>query len=171
MMHHRRLLIAVATLATLSFTVSGGLGIQNTKASGGGKRSFNLASLSGSYASSGRADGATSRSVGVIEFDGRGGATRFVRINSPDGNGGRALIDLTSVGTYSVDADGMGVMELTNYLPSGATSNVSFDFVIAKSERGGNRGAIRALDITIIQREPGITASLIEDYLTYREGL
>ena len=167
----RRVLFAIAILTTLSFTVSGSFGLQKTNASGGGKRGFSLASLTGSYATSGRADGSISRSVGVIEFDGRGGATRFVRINSPDGNGGRNLLEISSLGTYTIDADGMGLMEMTNYLPGGRTSNVTFDFVVAKSERGGNRGSLRALDITIIQREPGLTGSLIEDYFTYREGL
>ena len=133
------------------------------------ERGFTLDSLRGSYASSGRADGFQSRSVGVVMFDGRGGLVRTVRINSSDGSGGRRLIDISSVGTYTMDEDGLGVLELTNALPNGGTADVTFDFVVSKSQR--SRRGVRALEVTTIQREPGITASLVEDYLTYREGL
>ena len=135
------------------------------------ERGFSERSLRGSYASTGRADGYVSRSVGVIQFDGRGNLTRFVRINSSDGAGGRRLLDLSSVGTYTVDPDGFGVMNVTNTLPSGGTSAVTYDFVIKQTTRGRGDESLVAYEVSAVQREPGVTASLIEEIFTLREGL
>ena len=136
-----------------------------------GKSQFNLRSLSGSYATAGRADGFQSRSIGVTEFDGRGGVTRSVRINTNDGEGGRILIDITAIGTYTVDREGICVMYLTNFLPSGNTTEVEYDMVIRKTSKLGGRGLLVADELESIQREPGVTASLIEESLTRRVGV
>ena len=136
-----------------------------------GKTQFGIRSLSGSYATAGRADGFQSRSVGVTEFDGRGGVTRTVRINTNDGTGGRILIDITAIGTYTVDRDGTCVLYLTNFLPSGNTSEVTYDMVIRKTSKGGGRGLLIADELESIQREAGVTASLVEESLTRRVGV
>jgi hypothetical protein len=132
---------------------------------------FSERSLSGSYASSGRAGGYLSRSVGVTTFNGRGGVERFVSINAADDDGGRKLIHVVSNGTYTVGDDGIGEIEFTNVFSSGNTSVVHYDFVISKSSRGGRGGSIQANEITGIQREPGVTASPVGEYWTRREGL
>ena len=136
-----------------------------------GKEGFTESSLRGSFASSGRADGFQSRSTGVTTFDGRGGVTRVVLINANDGEGGRRLIRLVSQGSYTVEPDGRGTIAFVNEFESGSTSEVTFDFVVSKSSRGGWKGAIQAEEITGIQREPGVTASLIEEYWTRRKGV
>ena len=137
---------------------------------GGPEGGFSVASLSGSYASSGKADGFLSRSIGVTTFDGKGGVKRFVSINARDGSG-RKIILLTSVGTYTIDSSGLGTIFLENTLAGGVKTLVTYDFVIAKSSRGGTKGALQADEVTGIQREAGITASLVEEYWTRREGL
>ena len=65
---------------------------------------------------------------------------------------------------YTIESDGSGVIHFENTFESGSTSEVTFDFVVSKSSRGGWKGAIEATEITGIQREAGITASLIEEY-------
>ena len=130
---------------------------------------FDERSLSGSYASSGRADGFQSASIGVTTFNGRGEVARVVTINASDGEGGRRLIEVVSVGTYTVDPDGQGVITFVN---QGLNNTVvNFDFVISTSSPGGSRGALQADTITGIQREAGVTASLIEEIWSRREGL
>ena len=132
---------------------------------------FDLGSLRGSYGSVGRADGTRSVSVGVAEFDAEGGVTRFVRINTSGEGGERRLIDLTSVGTYSVDPDGVGVIHFTNTFTNGSTSEVTFDFVIGTTGERRGRGSLSAETIFAVQREAGVTASLVEASFTRRSDL
>lgn len=167
----KSLLTLTIVLAALSlvmlYTVEPGL----RAGAGRSKHGFDLRSLRGSYGSVGRADGSKSVSVGVAEFDGRGGVTRFVRINASGQSGERRLIDLTSVGTYTVDPEGVGVIHFTNTFANGSTSDVTFDFVIRTSETRRRRGSLLAEEIFAIQQEAGVTASLIEESLTRRADL
>ncbi len=130
-------------------------------------RPFDVRSLQGAYASVGSAGSGVSVSVGVAEFDGRGNVTRFVRINSKAGDGGRALLDITSVGSYSVTRDGTGVIKFTNTLPNRATATVTFDFVITRSGKQ-KRGSTAGDELFAIQREPGITASPVTETFSRR---
>ena len=132
---------------------------------------FDLGSLRGSYGTVGRADGSKSVSVGVAEFDGEGNVTRFVRINASGEGGERRLIDLTSVGTYTVDSDGVGVIRFTNTLPDESISGVTFDFVIRTTGQRRRRGSLPAETIFAVQQEPGVTASLVEASFTRRSDL
>ena len=135
------------------------------------RHGFDLGSLRGSYGSVGRADGSKSVSVGVAEFDAEGGVTRFVRINASGQNGERRLIDLTSVGTYTVDPDGVGVIRFTNTFTDGSTSDVTFDFVIRTTGKRRGRGSLSAETIFALQQEAGVTASLVEASFTRRSDL
>jgi hypothetical protein len=135
---------------------------------------FTERSLNGSYASAGRADGIVSRSIGVTKFNGQGDVERFVSINTSDGAGGRKLIYIVSTGTYTVDRSGIGMIYFDNEFTSGASSQVTYDFVISKSTATGSRGkkgTLQATEITGDQREAGTTASLIEEFWTRREGV
>jgi len=123
---------------------------------------FDVGSLRGSYSSMGRADGARSVSVGVTTFDGNGGVTRFLRINANDGEGGRRLIDVSSEGSYTVSEEGVGVILFTNTIGD-STAEVTFDFVIRSSTRRGRGRSLVAQEVVAVQREAGITASLIEE--------
>ncbi len=130
--------------------------------------SFDVGSLQGSYASVGSAGSGVSVSVGVAEFDGLGNVTRFVRVNAEAADGSRVLIDITSVGSYSLDEDGMGAIEFTNTLPSGATAAVTYDFVITRSARHAPQGTTAGDELYAIQREPGVTASPVTETFTRR---
>lgn len=159
--------LAVGTFVTQPIAVEATTGSLDKK----NKSSFGQSSLFGSYGTAGRANGFQSRSVGVANFDGRGGATRTVRINANDGNGGRRLIDLSSVGTYSVNSDGTGVINFLNMNPDGSTSAVTYDFVIRTTESGGGKSKLLASSLEAVQQEPGVTASLVEESLTRRNGV
>lgn len=175
-MYDKKLRLFFAALGLIVLVPASFLGLDNRQieAKGRGRQGFGTASLRGSYASNGKADGFASRSVGVTYFDGKGNMMRTVRINANDGEGGRRLIDLSSVGTYSINRDGTGVMYLTNTNSSGAVSEVTLDFVVRESTRENTRekddDAPHALVIAGIQREPGMTASLIEESFTYQFG-
>ncbi len=132
-------------------------------------RPFDVGSLQGSYASVGSAGSGVSVSVGVAEFDGRGNVTRFVRVNAGAADGGRVLLDITSVGSYSVNDSGTGVIEFTNTLPSGAIAVVTIDFVITRSARQTPRGSTVGDELFAIQREPGVTASPVTETFSRRQ--
>ena len=132
---------------------------------------FNERSLNGSYASGGRAGGFQSRSVGVAKFDGRGNATRYVKINSRDGMGGRRFLFLTSVGTYTIQPDGVGVIYFTNFFEDGRTSEVTYDFVVRKSSKGPARKGLLADEMDAVQQEAGVTAELVEESFCRRDGI
>ena len=136
-----------------------------------GETGFSTSSLVGSYASSGKAGGYLSRSVGVTWFDGLGHVRRVVTINTSDGAGGRKLLHVVSTGTYTITPDGLGTVHLLNEFDTGVTSEVTFDIVVSKSSPVGGRFMPLAEEITGIQREPGQTASLVEEYWTLRPGL
>ncbi|MGI9495221.1 MAG: hypothetical protein ACR2NK_04160 [Mariniblastus sp.] len=159
--------LAAGMFATRPLAVEATTGSLDKKS----KSNFSQSSLLGSYGTAGRANGFQSRSVGVADFDGRGGVTRTVRINANDGSGGRRLIDLTSVGTYSVNSDGTGEIYFLNLSSSGDTTPVTYDFVIRTTESGGGKGKLLASSLEAVQREPGVTASLVEESLTRRNGV
>ena len=161
----------IAGIAGAILSVAVPVNFNSVDAKGRFNSGFSERSLYGSYASSGRAGGYLSRSVGVTTFNGRGGVERFVSINAAADDGGRKLIYVVSNGTYTVGDDGIGEIEFTNAFSSGNTSVVHYDFVISKSARNGRGGSIQANEITGIQREPGVTASPVEEYWTRREGL
>ncbi len=163
------LILVPIVIAVVSVAFPGNANSVNAK--GRSNSGFSARSLSGSYASSGAAGGFASRSIGVTTFDGKGGVERFVSINAEAEGGGRKLIYVVSTGTYTVGPEGIGSIEFLNTFSSGSTSTVNFDFVISKSSRGGRYGAAQANEITGIQREPGVTASPVEEYWTRREGI
>jgi hypothetical protein len=162
---HPLVLIALIAIAIGSFSIA------PATAGRRNQHEFSNSSLVGSYASSGRAGGYLSRSIGVTTFDGNGNVRRVVSINTSDGEGGRKLLRLVSTGTYDISPEGLGVMHVFNEFESGVTSEVTYEFVVSKSSiREDRRGSI-AEEITGIQREPGQTASLVEEYWTRRPGL
>lgn len=166
------LVLLTVALATVTFlSQPGPLEATTGSLDKKGKPDFSVSSLQGSYGTAGRADGYQSRSVGVANFDGRGGVNRTVRINASDGSGGRRLIDLTSVGTYSVNSDGTGEIWLMNLNSNNTVTSVTYDFVIRTTEMGRGKGALLANSLEAVQREPGVTASLIEESLTRRSGV
>lgn len=158
-------------LLTLALLLAAGVFMLPARAGRRGEPGFSTRSLMGSYASSGRAGGYLSRSVGVTWFDGEGQVRRVVTINTSDGAGGRKLLHVVSTGTYEINPDGLGTVHLVNQFDTGATSEVTFDIVVSRSAPAGGRVFPQAEEITGIQREPGQTASLVEESWTLRPGL
>ncbi len=166
-MRHVSLIRSTGLLAVLLSLSFGSLTGSSTFPPAVHGRPFDVKSLQGAYASVGSAGSGVSVSIGVAEFDGRGNVTRFVRINSEAADGTRQLIDITSVGSYSVTRDGTGVIMFINKLDGVVTSTVTFDFVITRSTRE-KRGSPAGHEIFAIQREPGITASPVTETFSRR---
>jgi hypothetical protein len=122
---------------------------------------FRDSSLFGTYAAVGTGDDHVSASVGTATYDGAGNVTRRLLVNAPDGNGGRRLLTFESEGTYEVRPDGTGVVLLTTRIDGGATTEVTFDFVIQESAPNGKGGQRRATKLYGVQREPGTTVTLV----------
>ena len=122
---------------------------------------FRESSLFGTFAAVGEGDGATSRSVGTVTYDGEGNVTRSLIVNAPDGNGGRRLLVFESVGTYEINPDGTGTVSVTNQISNGTSNEVTFDIVIQESQPNGKGGQRRATKLYGVQREGGTTVSLV----------
>ena len=163
-------LISLTVFGSTVFDVHGVQAVEKNRHS---EQGFRESSLKGSYASGGRAGGSLSRSVGVTTFDGRGNVTRYVKINSSDGMGGRKFLELTSVGTYTIEPDGLGVIHVTNFYDNPAIEprDVTYDFVVRKSSKSRGKKGLLADEIDAIQQEAGVTAELVEESFSRRDGL
>jgi hypothetical protein len=100
----------------------------------------------------------------VVCYDGAGKATRSLTVNAPDGNGGRRILNFESKGVYTINRDGAGTATYTNQISNGAITTDTFDIVVTGTtltwipERGQSRVAS---EIFAVQREPGVTVSLV----------
>ena len=165
--------LVLISLTVFDSTVFNAHGLQAVEKNRYSEQGFRKSSLKGSYASGGRTGGSLSRSVGVITFNGRGNVTRYVKINSSDGMGGRKFLELTSVGTYTIEPDGLGVIHVTNFYDNPAIEprDVTYDFVVRKSSKSRGKKGLLADEIDAIQQEAGVTAELVEESFSRRDGL
>jgi hypothetical protein len=92
--------------------------------------------------------------LGTSQFDGAGNVQGTLLLNRPTPTGARELVALSSIGTYTVNADGTGIIYLTVTLPDGSTRTGTEDFVITRTER--IRGSLVATKIVDEQREPSL---------------
>jgi hypothetical protein len=117
---------------------------------------FSVASIKGDYAVVNHyGDGGNlALGIGTEQFDGTGNLQGTLLLNRPTPTGARELVPLTSTGTYTVNADGPGIMLLTVTLPDGTTKSATEDFVIAQAEE--IRGIPVATRIIDEQREPSL---------------
>lgn len=149
-----KLLVAVLLILVSGFVLS---------ANGPGSRAaFTEASLVGNYALVGIGGANRAASVGITSFDGAGTASRRLVLNEVDpGGDGRILLNIPATGTYTVNPDGTGTAEFLNELPDGQIVPFTFDFVITEARQRGRSVPHIALAIHMVQREPGIAASLV----------
>lgn len=99
------------------------------------KTRFSAASLCGDYGAIATYGANVARALGFEIMDGHGKITAGAAIaNQPGPNNTRTLSTIGISGTYTINAEGMGSMNLTIALPGGATANVVEDFVITKSK-------------------------------------
>ena len=75
-----------------------------------------------------------------------------------------------SVGWYAVNADGTGTATYDNDISTGSMTRTTFDFVITEVQgiSSRRRGAKLAQAIYSVQREPGVTVSLVTNVQTPR---
>lgn len=96
---------------------------------------FTVASLCGNYGAIATYGANVARALGFEAMDGHGKITAgSAVVNQPGPNNTRTLTTIGISGTYTIDAEGMGRMNLTIELPGGATANVVEDFVVTKSK-------------------------------------
>ncbi len=126
--------------------------------------SFSNASVIGTYSANERGDGSVSAGLGLVRYDGKGGTSRRITVNAPAEGGGRRLLVFEANGNYTVNNDGTGTITYVNTISGGMTSSVTFDFVITSTDivwipSVGRRRV--ATELTAVQREAGLTVSLI----------
>jgi hypothetical protein len=126
--------------------------------------SFSNQNLIGSYAAEEHGDGSVSVGMGIVRYDGNGGATRRITVNAPGEDGARRILVFESDGTYMVNPDGTGAVTFTNTTAPGETTTDTFDFVItgvATAWIPGPGNLRVAKELFAAQREAGVTVSLV----------
>lgn len=136
------------------------------EAQAGQSRPFTNASLYGQYALVGTGGDHAAASIGIENYDGQGGVTRFLILNELDQEGKRKVIRISGQGTYSVQSNGMGQATIINTLPNGSSFTSHLDFVITQAGAAGPKGVKLATEVHSILREPGIAAPLVVFKLT-----
>lgn len=113
---------------------------------------FSAASLSGSYVYSNSTDGVAS--FGIIDFDGKGGVTLDIRINTRQSGGQRATIEAQGSGVFSVNSQGIGSAEIA--MTKGPMPRLDYDFVIVAADDGV------AEEVLAVLRSGGVNAQLVQ---------
>lgn len=123
-------------------------------AAAGALHEYSVASIQGDYAVVNHYGANLALGIGTTQFDGTGTLRGSLLLNRPTSTGARELVPLTSVGTYSVNADGTGTIILAVTLPGGTIRTATEDFVITRTK--WIRGALVATEIIDEQREPSL---------------
>ena len=96
---------------------------------------FTTASLCGDYGAIATYGPNVARALGFEVMDGHGKITAgSAVVNQPGPNDTRSLSTIGISGTYTINAEGMGTMNLTIALPNGSSANVTEDFVVTRSK-------------------------------------
>jgi len=106
-------------------------------------------------------------------MDGRGNIRGAATVNQPGTNDTtRSISEIGISGTYTVDANGRGSMNLVIALPGGGSGNVTEDFVITKTKV--INGVLIATEIQDMQQVPSAViddSSLVVHTYTLRRVL
>lgn len=116
---------------------------------------FTIASLQGTYAVVLTYGANVAAGLQIEQLDGKGNVTRTGPINQPvagSTTGERTISPVTSVGTYTVNCDGTGVVTRVVTQVNGATANTVDDIMITAAEK--NNGVYVATAISDMQRTP-----------------
>lgn len=119
---------------------------------------FTLASVCGDYGIVGVYGANIARALGTATMDGRGKLTGSAIVNQPGPNNTRTIVAIGLAATYTLNADGSGIMVFTVTLPNRSSANVTEDFVITKSKVVD--GKLIASEIQDAQEVP---SAVIED--------
>jgi hypothetical protein len=120
----------------------------------GASHVYSVSSIQGDYAVVNHYGANLALGIGTAQFDGTGNLQGTLLLNRPTATGGRELVALTSIGTYTVNPDGTGIIFLAVTLPDGTTKHATEDFVITRTER--IRGILVATGIVDEQREQSL---------------
>ncbi len=113
---------------------------------------FTDASFYGTYATVGTYGANVARLLGIGHPDGKGNTHGTAIVNVPGPNGTRVVVSISYQGTYTVNADGFGVVHYLVTLPNGTTTLTDIDFLATKAEIIRGRKIITAF--ATAQREP-----------------
>lgn len=122
---------------------------------------YTLASLQGNYAVVLTYGANVAAGLQVEQLDGKGNVSRIGVINQPtigSATGARTVSTVTSVGTYTVNCDGTGVITRVVTRADGTTAPTSDDFMITDAVPlyGGAGNVLIATTFLDIQREPSV---------------
>ena len=135
------------------------LNAQRPQASG-----FSVSTLNGCYGAREQGDASVAAGLGIVCYDGAGKTTRSLKVNAPDGAGGRRILTFDSEGEYEVHRDGTATATYTNVISEEETTVTTFDLVIMGvgpiwAPGRGTREV--ATEVFAVQREAGVTVSLV----------
>ena len=124
-----------------------------------GRDQFSLGTVCGDYGAIATYGPNVARALGFEVMDGHGKISGAATVNQPGPNDTtRSISKIGISGTYTVDADGSGSMNLVIALPGGGSGNVTEDFVITKTKL--INGVLIATEIEDMQQVP---SAVIDD--------
>jgi hypothetical protein len=137
------------------------------------KDQFSLATVCGDYGAIATYGANVARALGYEVMDGHGSLHGAATVNQPGPNDTtRSISQIGISGTYTVDANGRGSMNLVIALPGGGSGNVVEDFVITKAKM--INGVLIATEIQDMQQVPSAViddSSLVIHMYTLRRVL
>lgn len=120
---------------------------------------FSLGTVCGDYGAIATYGPNVARALGFEVMDGHGKIRGAASVNQPGPNGTtRSISEIGISGTYSVDENGRGSMNLAIALPGGGSANVTEDYVITKTKL--INGVMIATEIQDMQEVP---SAVIDD--------
>ena len=136
------------------------------------KDQFSLATVCGDYGAIATYGPNIARALAFEVMDGHGNLHGAATVNQPGPNDTRSITKIELSGTYTVDENGMGRMDLTIGLPGGGSASVSEDFVITKTKM--INGVLIATEMEDAQQVPSAViddSSLVVHTYTLRRVL
>jgi hypothetical protein len=119
----------LAILVVISFRAS----MQAQERGSFAKDQFSLATVCGDYGAIATYGPNIARALAFEVMDGHGKLHGAATVNQPGPNDTRSITRIDLSGTYTVDENGMGRMDLIIGLPGGGSASVTEDFVITKT--------------------------------------
>ena len=120
---------------------------------------YSVASVCGDYSAIATYGPNIARALGFEVMDGHGNIRGAATVNQPGSdNATRSISRIGISGTYTVEEDGSGKMDLSIALPGGGLASVSEDFVITKTKT--INGVLIATEIEDMQEVP---SAVIDD--------
>lgn len=126
---------------------------------GSSKSQFSTATVCGDYGAIATYGPNVARALGYEVMDGHGKIRGAATVNQPGPTSTtRSISEIGISGTYNVDENGRGTMNLVIALPGGGSGNVTEDFVITKTKL--INGVMIATEIEDMQQVP---SAVIDD--------